>query len=187
MAMQLETARDLMEEDPATAAELVERLSDRARGDIAEIRRLVEGLRPPALDQLGLVSALEQRAADHSFGVREGGGQLRWTVVADDRVEPLPAAVEVAAYRIVVEAVNNALRHSNAASCEVSLARDDGVLCVRVRDDGVGMAENPGVGVGLTSMRERAEELGGTCTITSERGAGTVVEARLPIREEAEA
>ena len=61
------------------------------------------------------------------------------------------------------------------------------MLCVRVRDDGVGMAENPGVGVGLTSMRERAEELGGTCTITSERGAGTVVEARLPIREEAEA
>ena len=187
MAMQLETARDLIEQDPATAAELVERLSDRARGDISEIRRLVEGLRPPALDQLGLVSALQQRAADQAFGVREGGGQLRWTVVADDQVEPLPAAVEVAAYRIVVEAVNNALRHSGAASCEVSLAREDGMLAVRVRDDGVGMAENPGVGVGLTSMRERAEELGGTCTITSERGAGMVVEARLPIREEAEA
>jgi signal transduction histidine kinase len=186
MAMQLETARDLMDEDPATAAELVERLSDQARGDIADIRRLVEGLRPPALDQLGLVSALQQRAADHSFGLREDGGQLRWTVVADDRVEPLPAAVEVAAYMIVVEAVNNALRHSGAASCEVSLAREDGVLAVRVRDDGVGVAENPGVGVGLTSMRERAEELGGTCTITSEWGAGTVVEARLPIRGEAE-
>jgi two-component system NarL family sensor kinase len=187
MAIQLETARDLIADDPDTAAELVERLSDRARNDIAEIRRLVDGLRPPALDQLGLVSALRQRAEEHGFGTPEVGGQLRWTVVADDDVEPLPAAVEVAAYRIVVEAVNNAQRHSGAARCEVRLEREDGVLAVRVSDDGRGLADSPGLGVGLTSMRERAEELGGTCTITSDAGAGTVVAARLPLREEADA
>jgi two-component system NarL family sensor kinase len=87
----------------------------------------------------------------------------------------------VAAYRIVMEAVTNAWRHSFAETCTVTLRRDDGALQVLVHDDGTGLAETPGVGVGLTSMKERAEELGGSCTVTSGRGTGTVVEARLPL------
>ena len=187
IAMRLEATRDLIQEDPEEAAVAVGRLADLARGEIAEVRRLVEGLRPPALDQLGLVTALRQQAADHSAGIRPGGRRaLAWTVEAAADVEPLPAAVEVAAYRIAMEAVTNAVRHSDAETCTVTLRRDDGVLQVLVRDTGTGLAETPGLGVGLSSMKERAEELGGSCTVTSGPGTGTVVEARLPLGGEAE-
>ena len=179
LAMRLESVSDLIERDPAAAAELTDALSEQARAEILEVRRLVDGLRPPALDQLGLVSALRQRAEEHRV---PGGGRMTWTVEADDDVEPLPAAVEVAAYRIALEAVTNALRHSGAEHCTVSLAREDGILLLRVRDAGRGLAAERRAGVGLTSMRERAEELGGTCTVTSD-ARGTLVEVRLPIRE----
>jgi signal transduction histidine kinase len=184
LAMQLEAAQDLIVADPTGARVLVGRLSDKARDEIGEVRRLVEGLRPPALDQLGLVSALRQRAEDHNQGGRAGGTppKMTWTVDAADDLEPLPAAVEVAAYRIVLEAVNNATRHSGARRCTVSLARDGSSLRVRVGDDGEGLAPDHASGVGLFTMRERAEELGGTCTVTAGlRGDGTMVEAVLPI------
>ena len=107
-----------------------------------------------------------------------------WAVEADDDVEPLPAAVEVAAYRIALEAVTNAVRHSHARACTVALRRQDGHLHVRVEDDGQGLAATRPAGVGLVSMRERAEELGGTCTVTSTEG-GTVVDVLLPLGEDA--
>lgn len=179
LAMRLESVSDLIERDPAGAAALADTLSEQARAEILEVRRLVDGLRPPALDQLGLVSALRQRAEQHRVpGADEG--HMTWTVEAHDDVEPLPAAVEVAAYRITLEAVTNALRHSGAATCTVTLVREDGTLVLRVRDTGQGLAADPRAGVGLTSMRERAEELGGSCTVTSDY-QGTTVEARLPI------
>jgi two-component system, NarL family, sensor kinase len=179
LAMRLESVSDLIERDPAGAAELADTLSEQARAEILEVRRLVDGLRPPALDQLGLVSALRQRAEQHRVpGAPEG--HMTWTVEARDDVEPLPAAVEVAAYRITLEAVTNALRHSGAETCTVTLVRLDGTLLLTVRDTGRGLAADPRAGVGLTSMRERAEELGGSCTVTSD-DRGTVVEVRLPI------
>jgi two-component system NarL family sensor kinase len=181
MAMRLESVQDLIERDPRRAAELVGSLSDQARDEIAEIRRLVDGLRPPALDQLGLVSALRERAAQDALAARTGEStRPSWRVEAEDGVEPLPAAVEVAAYRIAMEAVTNALRHSGAATCTVSLRREDGVLRLRVRDDGGGLAAGRTPGVGLSSMRERAEELGGTCSVTSD-AYGVVVDAWLPL------
>ena len=137
LALRLETAEDLIATDPAQAAELVGGLADLARDEIAEVRRLVEGLRPPALDQLGLVSALRQRAAQHELAA--GDGDVVWTVEADRDVEPLPAAVEVAAYRIVLEAVTNAVRHGGGRACTVTLRREDGHLRVRVQDDGQGL------------------------------------------------
>jgi signal transduction histidine kinase len=182
LAMRLEAAADLVHEDPDEAAELVGRLSDQAREEIAEVRRLVEGLRPPALDQLGLVSALRQRAAEHSGG--RGPVRVPWTVEASDDLEPLPAAVEVAAYRIVVEAVNNVQRHSSADRCTVRLARQDGALEVVVEDTGAGLAADHGAGVGLSSMRERAEELGGTFDVETSAGAGTTVRVRLPLDDD---
>lgn len=183
LAMQLEAAEELIVEDPERATTLVARLADLAREEITEVRRLVDGLRPPALDQLGLVSALRQRADDHNQGGHAGGVRpaMVWSVEAPDDLEPLPAAVEVAAYRIVVEAVTNAARHSGAQACVVSLAREDGALRIRVRDDGVGLVADHAPGVGLFSMRERAGEVGGTCTVTSGPQAGTTVEAVLPI------
>jgi signal transduction histidine kinase len=177
--MRLEAATDLIHEDPDQAADLVARLSDQAREDIGEVRRLVEGLRPPALDQLGLVSALRQRAAEHSSGT--GRVRVPWTVEATDGLEPLPAAVEVAAYRIVVEAVNNVQRHSGAQHCTVRLTRHDGELHVEVADDGAGLAPERRAGVGLSSMRERAEELGGSFEVVPGPGSGTVVRAHLPL------
>lgn len=179
LAMRLESATDLIHADPGQAADLVARLSDQAREDIREVRRLVEGLRPPALDQLGLVSALRHRAAEHS----EGAGAVRvpWTVEADDDVEPLPAAVEVAAYRIVVEAVTNVQRHSAADRCHVRLTRDNGELRVEIADTGTGLAPDRPAGVGLSSMRERAEELGGSFETVPRPGGGTVVDVRLPL------
>jgi signal transduction histidine kinase len=184
LAMGLEAAEDLIREDPARATALVADLSEQARDEIAEVRRLVDGLRPPALDQLGLVTALRQRAAEHNLatGATIGAGRMTWAVDADADVEPLPAAIEVAAYRIVIEAVNNAARHSSSATCSVTLRRDPDWLRIRVRDSGVGVAAGASHGVGLTSMRERAEELGGSCALTSIGGSGTVVEARLPLR-----
>ncbi|WP_374456393.1 sensor histidine kinase [Nocardioides sp.] len=181
LAMRLEAASDLIHEDPGEAADLVARLSDQAREDIAEVRRLVEGLRPPALDQLGLVSALRHRAAEHTTGT--GPVRVPWSVEAGDDLEPLPAAVEVAAYRIVVEAVNNVQRHSGADRCTVVLSRGGGDLHVEVADTGSGLAPDRRAGVGLSSMRERAEELGGSFEVVPRPGGGTVVRVRLPLGE----
>jgi len=183
LAMKLEVARDLIADDPVAATQLVGDLSEQARADIGEVRRLVDGLRPPALDQLGLVSVLRLRADEHNDAARleRGDRSMAWTVRADDQVEPLPAAVEVAAYRIVIEAVNNALRHSRARLCDVELARHDGALIITVQDDGTGLPPTPGIGVGIGSMRERAEELGGTFALQSPSGGGTRVLVTVPL------
>ena len=179
LAMRLESATDLIGDDPDQAADLVAHLADQAREGIVEVRRLVEGLRPPALDQLGLVSALHHRAAEHSTGA--GTVRVPWTVEADHDLEPLPAAVEVAAYRIVVEAVTNVQRHSGAGRCVVQLRSEHGELLVEVSDDGTGLAAERRAGVGLSSMRERAEELGGSFELRARPGGGTVIDVRLPL------
>jgi signal transduction histidine kinase len=194
LAMHLEAAQDLITTDPQDAAELVGRLSEQAREEIAEVRRLVDGLRPAALDQLGLVSALRQRAqvlnlathasSDPAAGV--DGTRMVVTIDAGDDVEPLPAAVEVAAYRITLEAVNNAQRHSGATSCVVTLRRGRDTLHLRIADSGAGLAEDRSPGVGLFSMRERAQELGGTCVVTAGSVSGTTVDVVLPVTGERE-
>jgi signal transduction histidine kinase len=183
LAMRLDAVRDLVAQDPERAEAVLAQLSDQTREEIAEVRRLVDGLRPPALDQLGLLSALRQRADEHNLAVgsQRSGPAMSWTVVADDDIGPLPAAVEVAAYRIAVEAVNNAARHSEAESCVVTIVRDSDALHVRVQDTGLGLAPAAVPGVGLASMRERAEELGGSCSVTSAAGSGTLIEASLPL------
>jgi len=93
----------------------------------------------------------------------------------------LPAAVETAAYRIAVEAMTNAARHSGGRHCAVTVCLDDTGVEVAVRDDGTGLPGVRRAGVGLRSMRERAAELGGTCEVSSPDGGGTTVRARLPI------
>ena len=188
LAMRLETAQDLIAVNPQEAADLVGRLSEQAREEIAEVRRLVDGLRPPALDQLGLVSALRQRAEALSLSTGSVTSMPRMTITIDaaDDVEPLPAAVEVAAYRISLEGANNALRHSGAETCVVTLRRDRHALLVQIADSGSGLAEHHLAGVGLFSMRERAQELGGTCVVTSLPGSGTIVDVVLPIPDESE-
>ena len=110
---------------------------------------------------------------------RDHGGP-RVSVEAPEEFPFLPAAVEVAAYLIVLEAVNNAARHANARNCAVRLRLENGALYLEVTDDGRGIGEERGTGVGLSSMRERAAELGGSCTVEALQSGGTRVRASLP-------
>jgi signal transduction histidine kinase len=138
---------------------------------IRGIRDLVYGMRPPALDEVGLLEAIRLRADELRT---PGGEKVRVDLEADDLRE-LPAAVEVAAYRIVLEALINAARHSGSGSATARLVRGDGTLSIEVRDGG--SASGPWrAGVGIASMRERAQELGGTLVV-----ADGVVQAELPL------
>jgi signal transduction histidine kinase len=177
LTMTAEAARDLIATDPERAEELLGSVMERAQDAVSDVRRLVYGLRPPALDALGLLAALRAHAANHT----DGG--VRVTVKAPEELPPLPAAVEVAAYRIVMEAINNVVSHAGARKCEVRLSLDDGagVLTLDVSDDGRGIEGDHMPGVGLSSMRERAEELGGSFEVSYTPAGGTRVLARLPL------
>jgi signal transduction histidine kinase len=166
--------------DPAVR-ELVDRLRAEVRDAVLDIRRLVDGLRPAALDAGGLVAALERHA--ESVTARNEGG---FTVSVDSvgELPQLPAAVEVAAYRIALEAVTNAVRHAAASSCAVRLSVEDG-LVIRVSDNGLGLPEQGRPGVGIESMQSRARELSGRLDVVSRAGHGTTVTARLPLVEPA--
>jgi signal transduction histidine kinase len=138
------------------------------------VRRIVEGLRPPALDELGLVEAVRQLADGLVAGT-----QLIVDLDAQD-LPRLPAATEVAAYRILQEALTNAVRHARGHRVCVDIARAEGALVLRVSDDGTGVLVPREGGIGLPGMRERAEEIGGAFTIEAEPGSGTTVSVRLP-------
>jgi signal transduction histidine kinase len=177
LTLKLETARNRLSRDPDAQA-LLSDLAERMREAVADIRRAVHGLRPPALDELGLVPALREGATQYSHG------GLSISVDAPQSVPSLPAAVEVACYRITQEALTNVVRHAGATSCWVRLTLEEASETVRLEviDDGRGICEDHKAGVGLSSMRERAEELGGTCAVDSLPGGGTRVVARLPCR-----
>lgn len=182
-AMQLEQAREHLPPEAIESEAVLAKLAVQAQGTIAEIRRLVYDLRPPDLDEFGLVSALREYL--HRI-------QTKGTAVALDApssLPALPAAVEVATYRIVQEAVNNALKHAQPRRITVVLAVEPAEgkpkwLRVAVTDDGGGLPASHPVGIGLHSMRERAEELGGSCTVVSPVPGGeqgTAVTADLPL------
>jgi two-component system, NarL family, sensor kinase len=176
VALGLDAARNTLARDPAAADAALAELKTELQVSIADIRRLVYDLRPPALDQLGLVPALEEYAA--RLGER---GALRVFVSAPS-MPALPAAVEVAAYRIATEALTNVARHSGARSTFVAFAVSDAQLQLSVVDDGVGVNGHRGTGVGLAAMAERAAELGGTCSVSARDEGGTAVVALLPLR-----
>jgi signal transduction histidine kinase len=174
VAMRLDAAGNAVSADPETAHRLVVQSRAEITEALADVRRLVHGLRPPALDDLGLLAAVEQQAD------RTRAAGLSVSVRADD-VAGLPAAVEVAAYRIVSEALTNVARHAQATACTVTLATGRADLAVEVRDDGRGIAADVVAGVGLRSLRERAEELGGRYEVVCPPGGGTTVRAWLPV------
>ncbi|MCV7255384.1 GAF domain-containing sensor histidine kinase [Mycobacterium hackensackense] len=181
VALQIDATRNMLRSDPAAADELLKELRAEVKSSIDGIRRLVYDLRPPALDELGLVRALREQAAGF---VRAGNGRLdglHVTVEAPGGLPSLPAAVEVAAYRIGAEAVTNVARHAKASHCELRLTVN-GALEVQVTDDGIGAGASWRPGVGLASMRERAAELGGTLSVEPSASNGTRVLAKLPLR-----
>jgi len=183
-ALTIDAVRALMRRDPDAAEALLLDLKADAQAAVTDIRRLVYGLRPPALDDLGLLGALRESAAQYSA---KGLGVL---VEGPERLLPLPAAVEVAVYRIAQEALTNVARHAGANTCTVYLALGGArVLCLEVRDDGDGIPDpqthsSVRAGLGLTSMRERATELGGSLVVEPLPEGGTRVRATLPLPKE---
>ena len=181
IGLRAEASSATLDDDPERARVLLEELGTDVRSALADIRRLVDGLRPPALDELGLLGAIEQQARRLETGGANGATAI--AVRGDPTPLPeLPAAVEVAAYRIAVEALTNAVRHADASACRVELAAEDGsTLRVQVVDDGHGLPADVVPGVGLESIRARAEELGGSLELDRETDGGTRVVALLPI------
>ena len=172
MSMQVRAAHRQLPAD-SRAAEILDALAGDLKSCIVEVRQLVDELRPPALDA-GLDAAL--RIECRRFDVNG----LAVSCEVEGSLEGLPAAVEVAAFRIVAEALTNAMRHSRARACHVAVHRN-GALRVQIVDDGIGIASSARAGVGLSSMRERAAELGGDCTIGPAPGRGTAVRVELPL------
>jgi two-component system, NarL family, sensor kinase len=165
----LQRTRTRVPSDPGMAQSQLDDLTRQVQDAVADVRRLVYGLRPPAVDELGLIGAITEQAR------AMGGVEVHGDVNGD-----LPAAVEVAAYRIALEAMTNSLRHGGSGWCRVGLELN-GALHVVIEDDGVGLPEQYRAGVGITSMRERASELGGTCSISRRDPSGTTVRAILPV------
>jgi signal transduction histidine kinase len=163
--------------DRAASAD-IDSLRDDLRTTVGEVRRVVEGLRPPALDELGLLGALDQVTQ------RLTAGTPTSVSIEADRLPPLSAAVEVAVFRIVTEAMTNVVRHAQATTCRICLAAEGDRIRVTVADDGRGVdgAGSPRSGHGLQTMRERAEELRGHLRVGRSRGGvGTTVSADLPL------
>jgi two-component system NarL family sensor kinase len=176
IAFKADAARNTLS-GPEQARALLAELRADTTDAIGDIRRLVDGLRPPALDDLGLIGSLHQQSA--RLAQRPDGGRVAVGLDAPEPLPPLPAAVEVAAYRIITEAMTNAARHSGATRIEARLTlAGPGQLRIEVCDNGVSAAPWP-PGVGLTSMGERAAELGGSCQAGPVPGGGQVT-AVLP-------
>ena len=176
--LRLETARDLLGHDADTARRLLDRAVAEAGTALEEVRRVVDGLRPPTLDDDGLAVALRNRVRQLSEDVR---------LELPERLPRMRAAVEVAAWHIVGEAVSNALRHARGSDCHVTVEVSGDSLVIVVQDDGPGLdrdasnGANGRRGAGLTTMRERAAEIGGECDVRTSPGGGTLVIARLPL------
>jgi two-component system, NarL family, sensor kinase len=180
IAFKADAARNTMPTEPAQASNLLGELRADATAAIGDIRRLVYGLRPPTLDDLGLIGSLRQQSA--RLAQRPDGSSVAVQISAPQALPPLPAAVEVNAYRIIAEALTNAARHAGASRIDVTLAlAEAGALSIEVRDDGAPCAAGWLPGFGLISMRERAAELGGSCQAGPDPEGGGRVVASLPL------
>lgn len=175
MSFKLDAIHNLADRDATGVKTLAGELKSQMLEVLTDIRRIAYNLRPPALDELGLVGALKEHIASSNQSQ-----ELQITLEAPESPPSLPAAVEVAAYRIALEALTNVCRHAGARHCFVRLSLDDD-LCLEITDDGRGLPITVRAGVGMISMRERAEELGGTCRAEALPHGGTGIWARLPL------
>lgn len=179
LAQRLDLARSTLQDDPHRAQQLLLDLKQEVRSTVGQVRQVAYSLRPPALDQYGLLTALQEQATR----MRASAG-LDVTVHAPQELPPLAAAVEVAAYRIVVAALSSVAQHTAGWTCRVDLLLEqrDGrqVLSVDIVDNGDRLAPEGRVGSAFAAMRERAAELGGSCTV-EHTADGTRVCVRLPM------
>jgi signal transduction histidine kinase len=163
-----------LERSPETVPELLDRIGRIAADAVGGLRRVVEDLRPSGVDELGLLGAV------HELGLALAPEGVR-VVVEGTPDSALPAAVEVAAYRIVAEAMHNSVRHGRADAVRIAFGAEAGDLVIEVADDGAGIGGSAAPGVGIASMHHRAEELGGALVLESS-SSGTTVRARIPVR-----
>jgi len=178
-SQRLDTAADLVNTDPQASIALLKDIKGQVKNTVTEIRRLVYALRPPVLDEFGLVTAIREHVAQYT-----GPNGIQVAFDVSEPMPSLPAAVEVAAYRIALEAFTNIINHAQATTCHIEVKREIRSLLLQVSDNGIGLTDGYRAGVGLTSMRERAAELGGDCTVENISSGGTRVCARLPIGKE---
>jgi signal transduction histidine kinase len=178
--LKLAAARQLLHTDPEVAERLLDDVLQQGETTVADVRRLVYALRPPTLDELGLVEAIHEYVDGVSVG-----SETRFTLYAPERSPEIPAAIEVAAFRILQEALANVLRHARAKTCTVTLMIGSAVELV-VEDDGVGLPTESRIGIGLLSMRERAAEVGGSCSIKNAAEGGVIVNVSLPLGNSAD-
>jgi len=177
IALGSKTARTLLDQNPERAADPIEYVLSLAEAGLAEMRALIFELRPESLEQEGLVAALEKQAAAlrarHEIGVE---------AILCEEPEASPEAKE-AVYRIAQEALHNTVKHARANRAEIRMECSSGRINLEISDDGVGFeagGEFPGH-LGLRSMRERAERLGGTLEVEAAPGRGTRIRARIPV------
>jgi two-component system, NarL family, sensor kinase len=175
LMLKLDATDTLLDCDLPAARALLAETRGQMQASITDIRRLVYDLRPPTLDEWGLVDALREQVAHSALD------DLQVTIKAPDRLPPLSAAVEVAVYRIALEALANVVKHAHATACAIRLSQSEGALVVEVEDDGVGRPAGTPTGVGMMAMRERAAELGGSCVTEDVSPQGTRVRASIPL------
>ena len=170
-------AEVLVPRDPSRAVAEMESVAELGGQAHAELRAVIDGLAPPDLAAGGLAGSLRSYAV---LAGRTHGVQVRFDATAE--LPALGAQQEAAVYRVAQEALHNALRHSGASVICVSLSVRRNRVILEVADRGRGFAAAPGPGLGLASMRERAAAVGGTLTVRSAPGDGTLVRLELPIR-----
>ena len=166
--------RKIPAEYPEVRAALSETVAD-LNAATDEVREVAQGIHPAILTQGGLAPALRTLARGYPIPVEV-------TTTSEER---LPEPVEVAAYYVAAEALANIAKHAGASRVWVELDRQDGLVRVRIRDDGVGGAD-PSTGTGLTGLRDRVEALGGSLAIRSPRGEGTALDVALPVASAAD-
>ena len=176
---------------PDQAEALARVLGEQTQQAVAEIRELINGLRPPTLDELGLSSAIAELASR----LAQADPSLQISLERCSSLPELPAAIEVAAYRIAQEALTNVVKHAQASQCQVVMCVEtfqagqnmtdeaplSQVLVLEVSDNGRGLPDTLSPGVGLASMSERAAEVGGRLLIERNPGGGVLLRAELPI------
>jgi signal transduction histidine kinase len=170
LATMLSLAEARLQTDPERAAELVSRAREEAQLAVKDLRDLAHGIHPAVLSDLGLRAALQALAARAPVPVE----------IANVPSEPLPPAVEAAAYFVTAEALTNVAKYAQANECDVCLTVEDGRLRVEIRDDGVGGAD-PSKGTGLLGLRDRVEALDGSLEVDSPPDEGTAVIVDLPV------
>lgn len=174
VSLQLDAAVRLLTQDPDRSGALITEARSEVDQAVSEVRRLLQDLRPRALEELGLTAAVEA-----ALGSLRSAGITTDLSMSNDL--QLPPDTEVALFRILSEALNNVVRHAEASRVTVRIEDHDGEVAASVEDNGKGLGPQPTLGVGLVSMRERAEQLGGRLTVEA-TNRGTRVALRLPQR-----